>query len=330
VRPRSLLCAALVLAGSPAAARASEGGIAVDVPAAGCPGRAPLVAALEARLPRVTATPGRRLELAPNPGGPLLRLRAPSGAVELERQLSLDQRAPSGDACEALAEAAAVVVVRYLREIGYQPPPLEVPATSAEVPATSAEVPATSAAPPPAVTATASAGFLGLGSAVRLGDTGAEATRGELMLALQLHRRRLAAELAAGETSEIVAEVPATSGAQLRVRSYPLRVGVGVPFVIGPGTLVPAVGASLDVLSFRASGLTEARRGVRLEPAVELGAGYLAGRTLFLRLGLAGGLTLGARDFDAGQAAPVFRTPDAYLRAQIEVGVVLWKNRPSP
>ena len=56
----------------------------------------------------------------------------------------------------------------------------------------------------------------------------------------------------------------------------------------------------------------------------------MARGALFGRLTLAGGLTLGGRDFDAGQGQPVFRTPGAYLRAQFELGVVLWKNGPSP
>src|SRR5688500_14841545 len=130
VRRRSLPWVAILL-GWPPAAAAAEGGITVDVAEPGCPGRGQIVAALEARLPRVTAagsTPGRRLELETGAEGPLLRLRAAGGAVELTRQLAPQARGPSAEGCEAIAEAAALVVVRYLREIGYQPPALEQPA----------------------------------------------------------------------------------------------------------------------------------------------------------------------------------------------------------
>jgi hypothetical protein len=112
-----------------------------------------------------------------------------------------------------------------------------------------------------------------------------------------------------------------------------VRLAAGLPLRLSPSMmLVPTAGVSLEVLAFRAAGLADARRGTRLEPAAELGASYLliGGPGLFGRISVAGGLTLGARDFDAGLAQPVFRTPSAYLRAQIEVGLVLWKNDRSP
>jgi hypothetical protein len=86
------------------------------------------------------------------------------------------------------------------------------------------------------------------------------------------------------------------------------------------------------VISFRASGLEDNRSGRRLDPAVELGASYLVtGKRLFARALLTTGLTLVQRDFGAERAGadpgtPVFRTADAYFRALLEVGVVLWKN----
>ena len=90
--------------------------------------------------------------------------------------------------------------------------------------------------------------------------------------------------------------------------------------------LIPTAGLGLDLLSFRASGLADARQGLRVEPAAVLGGSYLLlGRRLFARGSLVGGWTLAPRDFNAG-TEPVFRTPDAYLRATVELGTVLWKN----
>jgi hypothetical protein len=306
-----LLLAAL---GAPAGA----GGIAVDVPERGCPARAQIVAALEARLPGVVGEgPGaRRLELERGDDGTTLRLRA-GETIELQRALGLDERGAAGEGCEALAETAALVVVRYLREIGYRPPAASPPAP--------APVATVIAAPAPAAPA-GSAAYLGVGGGGRFADS----RRAEVIVGFQLHLRHLAGELAAGVTSETVRAVPDAPESALRLRSFPLRAGLGVPLRFGAGTLVPALGTSVDVISFRASGLVDARQGTRLEPAVELGASWLMSRrAMFARATVAGGVTLGPRDFDAGAATTVFRTPGAYLRAQIELGLVLWKNHGS-
>ena len=110
-------------------ARAAEALIAVDVPAAGCPGRADVVAALESRLPGVTRGRGGsgsaryRLEVnhAAGEAEAPLRLRSLAGGVVLERRLPVEARARPSELCQALAEAAALVVVRYLRDLGYRP-----------------------------------------------------------------------------------------------------------------------------------------------------------------------------------------------------------------
>jgi hypothetical protein len=341
VRGPVLLWAVVVglAATMPAAARA-QGRIQVDARAGECPARAEVVAALEARLPGVTAPAeaavegGRSLELAPAPGGRdlLLRLRDGRGQVELERSLAPDARAAAGksaEACEALAEAAALVVVRYLREIGYHPPAAVIaPAPAAPRPAAAA----------PALTAVAVAvapaprrwaGLLGVGGAARVGVAGGSApSRTEVVVGLQTFLGPVAAELAAGAAGELDVVVPGSNEqGHLRVRAFPLRAAVGVPLALGGGVLVPSAGLGFDVLSFRSTGLVQARAGTRLEPAAELGASYLVvGRRMFLRGLFAGGLTLVASDFDAGQPEPVLRTPDAYLRVVLELGLVLWKN----
>jgi hypothetical protein len=297
----------------------AEGGISVEVTEP-CPGRAQIIPALEARLPGVTG-PGatRKLELERGADGLTLRLREPDGAVALERRLA---PAVSNEGCEALAEAVALVVVRYLRELGYQPPAAAPPPPPAPV------VVAQPPLPPPS---RRSGGYLGVAGAARAGTLGA--TRGEGLLGFQLHFGRFGGELAAGASTESVVPVFAAGPeAALRLRSFPLHLGLDLPLRLTPSMfLVPMAGMGLEVLSFRATGLSDARQGVRLEPAVEAGVSYLlAGESVFGRLSLTGGLNLGPRDFDAGLAQPVFRTPGAYLRVQIEVGVVLWKNDGPP
>jgi hypothetical protein len=46
----------------------------------------------------------------------------------------------------------------------------------------------------------------------------------------------------------------------------------------------------------------------------------------FWRGQLAGGLSLAPRDFAAEGQTATYRTPATYLRAQVEVGLRLWKN----
>jgi hypothetical protein len=155
--------------------------------------------------------------------------------------------------------------------------------------------------------------------------------RGELLLGFEVHLGWLAAMLAGGASTATTIAVAGTSPpASLALRAIPLRAALGVPIPLFGGTLVPAAGASLDLLSFRADGLSEAQSGVRVEPAAEIGASYIrAGQRVFLRALLMGGLSLQPRDFDARRSPPVFRTPDGYLRAVFEIGFVLWKNTPA-
>jgi hypothetical protein len=140
-----------------------------------------------------------------------------------------------------------------------------------------------------------------------------------------VHLGWVAAALGGGASSATVVPVP-DSGGELRLRGYPLRAALGVPIAVPGGALVPTVGLGLELLSFRATGLVDARSGLRLQPAGEVGASYLVtGRRLFLRLRAGGGRRLAPRDFDAGGPDPVFRTADGYFRADVEVGLVLWK-----
>jgi hypothetical protein len=316
------------------AARA-HAAILVEGPEPGCPGRDQVAAALEARLPGATAggESGRRLEIEPAAPGVAVRLRDGAGAVVLERQLRLDGRTAASstraEGCQTLAEAAALVVVRYLREIGFRPPSAAVLERPAEPPVVTSEPPPPPVAPSAPGPPWATAGLLGVGGAGRVGTGGSSASpRVEAMVGLATHVGLLAVELGGGISDQSVIPVPASGGGELRLRAFPLRGALGVPLSIPGGTLVPTAGMSLDLLSFRAAGLADARSGLRVDPAVELGASYLvARRRLYVRARLATGLALAPRDFRVGSGTlPVFRTADAYFRAQIELGLVLWKN----
>jgi hypothetical protein len=408
---RSGLLAVVLLAWLHGSVLAGEAAVSVQAAAGGCPGGAEVAASLESRLPGVTrarrgSQPVRyRLEIGRDAEGVALalRLRDEGGAPLLERQLNVSPpaatRSPSAEVCQALAETAALVVARYLREIGYRSPtpvlPPDEPAAPAradaspavpEAPPTTAEetagpadaVPsateavaagpsAATAPPPPAARsasraaaapagrvlaaraapsasatasgrsggrAPASALLLAAGGATRLGFSGGAAdasrppARTDLLVGLQGNRGWIAGELAAGASTETAIRVPRSGGtASLRLRAFPVRAALGIPLSLAAGVILPAVAVNLDLLSFRARGLIDAQSGLRVEPSAELGLAYRAGgRRLFVRGSLWGGLSLSPRDFDAGGSEPVFRTPAAYLRLALEVGLALWKN----
>jgi hypothetical protein len=387
-------------------AAAADPPILVEAATAGCPTRAEVNAALEARLPGVTrarpepsAFVRYRLELTrPAAAGEVtLRLRETRGEVALERVLAMAARAreaPGKDArgrasaaegCQAVAEAAALVVLRYLREIGYRPPPAAPPEDDPPPPEPPAPVPPPPAAPPrspapPASSAPPAAslaappagspapapaasppvtglsvvdpvagtrprpggsarggGFLGLagGGRAGLGGGGPDASgpgggrsRGELSLAIEVSRGPWSVQLAGGIATLTTVAIPGSAlPADLQLRAYPLRAAVGRPFAMLGGALAPTLGLEADLVSFSARGLQDARSGTRLLPAAAVGLGYRRdGQRFHARGSLIGAWALAARDFDAGGSRPVFRTPNAYLRLEVEVGVALWKN----
>jgi hypothetical protein len=412
-----LVVALLVVELAPAGALGADAFISLESVTGRCPSRTEVATALDLRLPGATrarrgAGPRYRLDLERDGAAARLRLRDGAGALRLERRLAMPPTSGRGSAeaesCRALADAAALMVVRYLREIGYRSPtpvrlpddpPAEMrtaagskqapasvspPAPAARAgamapadaggPAAAVVVPA-AANPPPAAVATtgvtpgasarptapargpmvvsgAAAGapamvaaqasasarpsaiLLAAGAAARAGLGGSGAVGGrapartEVTVGLQAQRGRLAAELAGGVSTETVVPVAGSAeAADLRLRAFPLRAGLAVPLAWGPGVFLPAVGVNVDLLAFRARGLVDARSGVRVEPAGEVGLGYRVGnRRWFVRGTLWGGLSLAPRDFDAGGEQPVFRTAASYVRVAVEGALALWKN----
>jgi hypothetical protein len=341
----ALIVAASVLTTAPALAQGTTppaDAIGVEADAGGCPTRAELVAALEARLPRATLDEddshegARRLlvDRAGEDGAVRLRLLDAAGATALERRLEAGPGGPApsrgGGRCAALAEAAAQVVARYLKELGYRAPASETAATPPAPAAQPPRVPIVVASPAPGPPAPADwLGLIGLTGGGRRGIGGGSAwSRSELLLGLEVRRRWLTVSVAGGITSRTDVAIPGSEpDTVLLLRSYPLRVAVGaaLPGPLG-GTLLPAVGANLDWLSFKGQGvvLDDPGSGTRFDPALEAGAGW--GRRfghLMLVVRLAAGWSLQPRDFDAHRADPIFRTPAGYLRAAIETAFVL-------
>jgi hypothetical protein len=332
---RSLLALALValvapmMTSAPAAAGAAlPAGVRIAVSADACPSTPQVHDSLEARLPGVVreaggALPVLALRLAAEepPGVGLgISLVDPAGRVLLERTLQRPDTVRARDAaCEALADTAALIVVRFLREVGYESPPVRPPDPSPP------RAVRAIAAPPPASPPRPWHVFLGVGTAGRLGFGGSmRDPRPELSANLSAAAGRLAATLAGGIAGEQLASVPGTASARLRLREHPLRALLGARFGVAGGALHAAAGLGANELVYSSEGLAGAVDDVAVELGGEGGCWYtrrIAGPLAF-RVGLSGGLVAAPRDFDAGQLEPVYRTARGYLRGELGLGLL--------
>jgi hypothetical protein len=345
-----------------------------------CPEAALVAEALTARMPNIIAageitSRTAVLGLTLSQGGPTavrLRLRDRNGAVVLERLL--DTTAPGGGRppgrvaadCAALADTVALIVERYLRQIGYRdvaPLPTERlgPPTDSAPPNDSVPITDTSAPPRAGNPALASvpvqgqvlrrapvpvapAGptsrdfrsqvFLGAGFVLSAPVSGAGADSGWIRtigLAADLHLGALALSASAGlgEPTE-KAPVPLTDGGSFRILPMPIRVGVGLVVRAGPGSVVPAVGGGVDLLWPSTRRIDGEHPRAVVEPRVDGGAAYvlLLGRHAYLKIHAASVLNLQPHDFvlDGNSGQSIFRTARLYLRAGVDAGIALGRN----
>lgn len=305
-----------------------------------CPTEPQLTSALEAQMPGVAprgAAPGgaRALRLTLTQATPVaitVALTDAQGALVLERVLDVSghprpsrsaERTPA--ACAALADTVALIVERYLREIGYRPNPAPNPAASPPAVAVVPSSPPDARAPAPVRY------FVGVGSRVAAPFSGAAAdARGATFLAdltAQVHLRRIAFSLAVG-LGQVTSSsaVPQRQGGTLQTTPMPLRLGAALPLAAGPGVLLPGVAAGADVLWIATSGIAGDHPGVVIEPVVEAGAAYLLplGRRFYGKLAASAVLNLQPHDFaltDRPDAPYLSRTARGYARAGIELGV---------
>ena len=309
-----------------------------------CPTGSQVGDSLSARMPgivvpdaRATAARTLRLALAQvSPNTVRLILTDTTDAVVLERVLDLGPRQPNQRErptaeCAALADTVALIVERYLREIGYRPPPK--PSTAAPPP--EAPPPGTNA--PPSVVAAPSTTvdhrarlFFGAGSNLATPITGRDAHSQRTLsveLAGELHLRWVAfsASAGVGQATE-TPPVPQTDAGTLRLTPIPLRLGAALRLPAGPGYLLPRVGAGVDVLWISTDRIGGSHPGTAFEPVVEAGAAYLLplGRRFYVKVQALSVLNLLPHDFALNgldPPPPIFRTARAYLRAGLELGV---------
>lgn len=305
---------------------------AATAPASECPSPAQLGAALNALVaglvaPAPTATPlslagGLRLEVTSSSEGEVrVDLVDVHGEIVLHRTLPTPPRGRAPD-CAALADTIALIVDRYLHDVGYEapslpPPTLEPPPTPA--PAVTLQ-PAGVAVAPSSVPRARAFWRLGLAGSARRGDAGGFDGDGDLTIGVESGAEGAhgGARLSLGYAPPADARWPSATATLLRL---PFRLGVYLSLAAGPGRLEPGVGADADLLLVSAEGAGTAR-GAHLAPAGDLALGYaisLAG-PLYLRLLLRAALAV-PYAFKTSIGAQVWGTPRFYGDGGVELGL---------
>jgi hypothetical protein len=286
-----------------------------------------IVAPNAATPPPAGSPPSLRLMVAT---GPELDVRVdlvdPQGeTVLLHRVLPAPPRGRAPD-CAALADTIALIVDRYLRDVGYEAPPLPPPAKPAPEPPPAPPAPptevATVEAPPPPQSSPEPGAVWRLGVAVsgRVGDSGG--ADGDGALALAVESTRLGARLSAGVAPEAEARWTAGGASQsAALRRLPFRMGGYVRIPAGPGRLEPGLGLGADLLLV-SGGSSGTASGRHAAPFGDAALGY----TMPL-MGPVYGRALGRialsvpYDFNTLGGQRVWGTPRVFGEVGVELGL---------
>jgi hypothetical protein len=296
-------------------------------PDQGCPSPRQITDALAARMPDLVVpanepmSPGMlRLSVSGGAGAAPLRIELTDGVGEarLQRNLTLAERGRSGD-CPALAETVALIVDRYLHDVGYEAP-LGSPATALDLPPLELD-----ARVPPAAT-TASSRFDLLASGLWRGassdDDDLEAALG-IGIERPLGTARWGATLTGGAAAS---RAGPTLDGTATLRRFPLRLGLSIPLPLGPGWLEPGIGLGLDWLVTSLTWPGGSDRHLRVSPSGEARLAYrlaLVGR-FFLRGSASAGAAV-PYQFMTERNVPlpperVFGAPRFYVKSGLEMG----------
>jgi hypothetical protein len=298
--------------------------------AAECPAPAQQAAALNALVPGISTAPpasfpltlanGLRLGLSTSREGDVrVEIADAEGEIVLHRLLPAPPRGRAPD-CAALAETIALIVDRYLHDVGYEaptPPPPPPPEPSPAPPPAPPTV--VRAAEPPAEPAAHVIWRLGVAGSGRRGDVGG--FDGDADLALGLEGAgdgpRWGGRLSAGYAPR---EQAAWFDKSATLRRVPLRLGVYLGLPAGPGRFEPGLGAGADLFIVSASG-PGTTGGVHPSPSGDLSVAYtlplIGGAYLRLlsRVALAVPYV-----FKALEVSTVWGTPRVYGEAGVELG----------
>jgi hypothetical protein len=226
-------------------------------------------------------------------------------------------RAPD---CPALADTIALIVDRYLHDVGYEAPPLPPPAPKPEPPPPVGPPPtAVVVAPTPPPRTPRALWRLGLAGGARVGDAGGLDSDGDLALGVEstADGPHWGVRIGAGYAPPANAR---WADKTATLRRIPMRVGVFLAVPLGPGQLEPGLGAGADLYVVSVSG-PGAAGGVHTAPFGDAAVGYsltLAGPVylrLLSRIALAVPYT-----FAALEVPRVWGTPRVYGEAGVELG----------
>jgi hypothetical protein len=301
-------------------------------PDQGCPSPRQTTDALMARIPAVVvsaedaASPGvlRLSVISTGPGGPLrVELTDQGGEARLYRNLSIAERGRGND-CLALADTVALIVERFLHDLGYElppnppPPPREAPRTGL------------SRGPPPVLPPPNRVDLFAGGS--WRGTSPMDESDFEVGLGLGFERgitgRRVALTFTAGISTQRSAPYPAAPDLGATLRRVPVRLGLFMPLVLGPGWLEPGVRLALDWLfvsgNWPATGAgTNPNTKMGASPGAELALAYRVNlaRRIFVRLDVSGGTAL-PYDVNTDGRPPVrlFAEPRFYVKSGLDLG----------
>jgi hypothetical protein len=239
------------------------------------------------------------------------------GEPRLRRLLPAEAPGNTAD-CAALAETVALIVDRFLHDVGSPP------ATSGAGIDQAAGID-TATVDRSAATAT----FTRIGMFVAGGWRGATTSAGpEVTLGLDVWRR--AGRIPGGLTltgGVAAAESAHWTTGNATLRRLPLRLGIFVSFQAGPGRLEPGIGLGADLLLVSSTAATTSREFRRFSPGADAGVGYRMplGSHFFARAAVTAGTAL-PYEFNVADTGsptrgqPVLATPRIYVRSGLELG----------
>jgi hypothetical protein len=292
----------------------------------GCPSPRQVTEALSARVPGAIAAAGTSggpgtLHLAVSSvaaGGIRLQITDASGEPILVRVLP-PARGHAAD-CPALAETVALIVERYLHEIGYEAPPLPPP------PERPPPVAATAPVVPSVATPAVNAWQIGLTADGRAGNVGGSDGAGGLSATFERtggrfpFGLRVGAAFAARQSLQV--QGTGDHGALYRL---PFRLSAFLALAVGPGHLEPGLDAGLDLLLVSLTSEGSTLGGPHLAPfgGVLVGYALSLARHVYARATARGGIArpITFRLVTPNEMPLVWDTPRAYTEFGVELGV---------
>jgi hypothetical protein len=287
-------------------------------PDQGCPSPHQIADALNARIPALIVSGSE----ATNPGTLKLTVSGGTGATPLRIEMvdqggearlfrNLTVAEPRRNDCVALAETVALIVDRFVHDLGYEAPPT----LPAPLPAPDANL---TRGPPPAGASRFDVFAGGSWRGASSEESDFEAGFG-LGFERGLAGRRFAVTFTGGMSAARHVTTPDAYNGMLR--RMPFRLGFWIPILAGPGQVEPGIRIGVDLLSTSLSSTGSTNQASsQAPPRGELALCYRATvlRRVFARIGAAVGAGNGYHWTSNG--APLFVESRYYFRSGLELG----------